>query len=327
MPPSGTSIGSARLVSPGVRWPSLPQAPAVRVAVVVVVALLALVNFAGIAVQVGLMLAGHPVAGHHTDFAGYQTVTRALLQGGDVFAPDSTGWIFFRWSPLAAYLLLPVVAMGVWAWRAVHLVVLLALRDWRLILITLLFWPFWADVEQGSVLTLGFVAAAVALRGSRIGGALYLGMCLLIPRPLMAPVAAWLLWRNPGWRVPFAAAALAQVAVLAAMGRLVPWVRVLAGSGSEMLSRANMGPSVLLGWWWLAIGIPLAASLAYRGRLGLASLAASPYWLLYYPVFLLLEFIRPSAARARQATGSSEAPRAPDQTAMAAERERPSTSG
>lgn len=282
-----------RLVSPDVRWPSLPRTPAVRVAVLVALALFLLVNLGGIAVQLGLMLATHPVPGHHTDFAGYQAVTHALLTGGNIYAPDATGWIFFRWSPLAAYLLLPVVAMGVWAWRAVHFLLLLALGDWRLIAIALVFWPFWADVEQGSVITLAFVAAALALRGNRAGGAAYLAMCLLMPRPLMAPIALWLLWRHPGWRLPFVVAALAQVGVLAAMGELLPWARVLVGSTSEMLSGANMGPSVLIGWWWAVIGVPAALWLTYRGRLGLASLAASPYWLLYYPIFLLLELIRP----------------------------------
>ncbi len=259
-----------------------------RVALGIAVGLIVLVDLAGVAVQIHLM-----ITGHRNDFSGYQTVTAALLHGGDLYAADARGWIFYRWSPLAAYALLPVVAMGFWAWRLLHFVMLLALRDWGLIALVAVSWPFWADVEQGSVMTLCFVAAVLALRGSRAGGATYLVLCLLIPRPLMAPVALWLLWRYPRWRLPFVAAAALQVGILAAMGELGPWVRVLVGSSSEMTSGANMGPSALIGDWWIVLGLPLAVWLTLRGRLGLASLAASPYWLLYYLLFALLEFVRP----------------------------------
>jgi hypothetical protein len=263
-------------------------ASATRVLVGVVAGLLVLVDLGGVAIQIQLI-----VVGHHIDFAGYQTVTAALLHRGDIYASNSQGWIFYRWSPLAAYLLVPVVALGLWPWRLLHFAVLAALRDWRLVALVAVSWPFWADVEQGSVLTFCFVAAVLALRGSRTAGAVYLALCLLIPRPLMAPVALWLLWQHPRWRLPFLAAAAAQVGLLAAMGDLGAWVRVLAGSSSEMTSGANMGPSVVLGYWWPILGLPLAAWFTWRGRLGLASLAASPYWLLYYLLFGLLEFVRP----------------------------------
>jgi hypothetical protein len=37
------------------------------------------------------------------------------------------------------------------------------------------------------------------------------------------------------------------------------------------------------------IGLTLAAWLTWRGKLGLASLAASPYWLLHYFLILMLD--------------------------------------
>jgi hypothetical protein len=46
---------------------------------------------------------------------------------------------------------------------------------------------------------------------------------------------------------------------------------------------------VFLGAAWVPIGLALAAYLTIRGRLGLASLAAAPYWFGYYLVFVLLE--------------------------------------
>jgi hypothetical protein len=53
-----------------------------------------------------------------------------------------------------------------------------------------------------------------------------------------------------------------------------------------------IGPAKLIGVLWVAIGIPLAVVLTRFRRLGLAGLAASPYWLPYYLLFLLLE-LRP----------------------------------
>lgn len=47
----------------------------------------------------------------------------------------------------------------------------------------------------------------------------------------------------------------------------------------------------------------LAIALTWRGRLGLASMAASPYWLPYYFLMLLLELVTTAtAARSRPAT-------------------------
>lgn len=43
---------------------------------------------------------------------------------------------------------------------------------------------------------------------------------------------------------------------------------------------------------WVPIGLALAAWLTWKGRLGYASLAASPYWLPYYLLFALLELVR-----------------------------------
>ena len=51
----------------------------------------------------------------------------------------------------------------------------------------------------------------------------------------------------------------------------------------------------------MVIGLPLAAWLTWKGRLGLASLAASPYWLPYYLLMLLLELpIRTAQMRLRR---------------------------
>jgi hypothetical protein len=69
----------------------------------------------------------------------------------------------------------------------------------------------------------------------------------------------------------------------------VTWLLSLRQTGQEFGSIIDIGPSLVLGAWWVPIGIILAVILTWRGRLGLASLAASPYWLPYYPAMLLLE--------------------------------------
>jgi len=47
-----------------------------------------------------------------------------------------------------------------------------------------------------------------------------------------------------------------------------------------------------MGSLWVPIGLVLAAWLTWRGRLGFASLAASPYWLPYYLFMPFLELRR-----------------------------------
>ena len=234
-----------------------------------------------------------PMMDQPYDWHYFQFVADAAARGQDVYGvlqPDSTlPWL--RWSPIAAYLMIPVFAAGIWVWRAVDVATVFALRDWKMIAITLTCLPFWLDLRLGNIVTICFVAAALAVRGGKIATPLYLGLCLLVPRPLMAPVAVWLLWKRPEWRIPFLVAALAEIAAVAAMGYLPDWWHVLTSSTGEIGNSVNLAPSRLIGEAWMLAGLPLAAWLTWRGRLGLASLAASPYWLPYYLLFGLLEMV------------------------------------
>jgi hypothetical protein len=195
----------------------------------------------------------------------------------------------FRYSPIAAWLFGLVAPLGLTAWRVAHLAALPFLRDWRLIVLVLISYPFWFDVETGNLLTFVAVAGVAALRGSGLGTSLYLALFLLVPRPLALPLAVWLLWRRPGWRIPFAAMFVGQVGIVAVLGLAGPWLGALTSSSSEFHADLNLAPTALIGPWWLLIALPLAAWLTWRGRLGLASLAASPYWLPYYFLMLVLE--------------------------------------
>jgi uncharacterized membrane protein len=207
---------------------------------------------------------------------------------------DFSGNYAFRWSPLAAWAFGFIAPIGLLAWRLAHMVVLGFLRDWRLIVVVLLSYPFWFDVETGNINTFVAVAAVCAWRGSRVATAIYLLLFLLVPRPLAAPLAFWILWKRPEWRWPFVVAALAEVAVVVAMGLGTEWLGALLGAESELHADLNLAPSAIIGAWWLPIGTAAAIWCTYRGRLGLASIAASPYWLPYYFLMLLLELVLPA---------------------------------
>ncbi len=235
------------------------------------------------------------------DWGVMTSAANAVAAGKSPFVTTSWG-ATFHWSPIAAWLLVPITTLGLSIWRLAHFAAILALGDRRLIAITLLSWPFWYDVELGNLLTFGFVLAVLAIRGSRWATLGYLALCLLVPRPLMAPVALWLLWQRPWVRGPFLVAGLAQIVILAAIGQLGPFLAALLAISGDVANATNVGPSRLVGSAWLIVGLPLAAWFTLRGRLGLASLAVSPYWLPYYFLFGLLELSPPRLGRSELPT-------------------------
>jgi hypothetical protein len=215
--------------------------------------------------------------------------------GGDLYAVEAD--YAFRYSPFVAYAFGVIQHIGPDAWRIAHLAALALLPERRVALAALISWPFWFDVAAGNVMTFVLVLAAAALAGSRWATAGFLVLSILIPRPLMVPIAFWLLWKRPDWRVPFAAMFVIHGAAVALTGWGLPWAVALIGSGAEMESILNFGPSRLVGSLWMPIGIGLAAILTWRGHLGWASLLASPYWLPYY---FMMPFLELSMRRRRQ---------------------------
>jgi hypothetical protein len=133
------------------------------------------------------------------------------------------------------------------------------------------------------------VTAVLAIRGNAPATALFLALTVLVPRPLMLPLAVWLLCHRPAWRVPFVAFFVVHAAVVVVSGYGFAWIAALFTVGPELTSDFNFGPSAFIGVLWIPIGVVLAAWLTARGRLGLASLSISPYWLPYYFLMLLLE--------------------------------------
>jgi hypothetical protein len=217
----------------------------------------------------------------------------------------------YHYAPQLAPLLGILSAAGITLWRAAHVVALAILPSRRLALLLLVSYPFWFDVATGNLMVFVLVSAAWAFRGNRPATAIYLALCVLVPRPIMLPLLAWILWRQPAWRLPFAGIVLVGLLTALPTGYLPVWIGSLFQSGAnEMANDFNLSPSRFLGVAWLIIGVPLAAWLTLRGRLGWASLAISPYLLPYYFQMLGLELVTPrdASAAARRPSQSSEIP-------------------
>jgi hypothetical protein len=259
----------------------------VRLAVLAIGAgLLLSVNLYLAARSIGLILDGTEAV----DWVQYVEAA-GRLDGNDLYAV--TDRYAYRYSPLLAAVFGLLAPLGTIAWQGLHLVAAVALPSWPLRIAALLSWPFWYDVQTGNVMIFILLAAAWALKSSRLATGAYFILAILIPRPLMLPVAAWLLWKRPEWRLPFAVAFLAHAVAVLSIGWGPEWIGTIVAAGRDADLPSNVGPSRFIGTLpWVAIGLPLAAWLTWRGRVGLASIAASPYWLPYYLLMPLLELVR-----------------------------------
>lgn len=209
----------------------------------------------------------------------------------------------FRHSPLMAFAMPAIAWIGTLGIRLVTLGAALAMPTWPMRLLALASWPFAVDVQHGTFIMVMVCAAAWALRGHRWASIAYLVLTLLSPRPLMLPVAAWLVWRQPDIRVRAVLLVVANAIGVLATGYADEWITMLLGTGTDMVEAPfNLAPSRLIGSWWVPIGIVLAAWLTLRGRVGLAALAANPYVLPHYLLFALLELLP-----GRRSTGTAEA--------------------
>ena len=258
-----------------------------RVTFAIAIAAVAAVNLYLVGRSIGLILDGVPAV----DWQQYFEAARRLRSGGDLY--EISYDYVSRYSPLFAAFFGLVAPMGVVAWRLLHLVAALALPSMPMRLVALVSWPLWYDIQTGNLLTFVVLAAAWALRGNRLATGIYLVLFILGPRPLMLPVAAWLLWQRPEWRWPFAAALVVHAAAVLGLGWAEGWIGSLVAASEDALLPSNIGPSRFVGTIpWLVVGLPLAAWLTWKGRVGWASLAASPYWFPYYLLFAVLEVDR-----------------------------------
>ena len=242
-----------------------------------------------------------------TDFEIFAGASQLAWGGGDPYTYESCRDCAYRYSPLFAYLFVPFAAMGHGVWAALHYLAVLAFPI-RIAKFIPLMWPFWWDVGVGSNMIFVAVSAFYALRGHRWAVVTTLAVALLVPRPLMVPLAAWILWKHPWSRLPFAMGALVMIGFAQYSGHLESWLQVLASSGSELKMPFNVGPSAIVGAAWVPIGALLGIWLVRRGRVGLASLVMSPYWLPYYLLMPIADLQRAvKAAPERRSQRADEA--------------------
>ncbi len=199
----------------------------------------------------------------------------------------------YLWSPYAAWILGPLLSLGFGAWCLLHVAALALLRRPVLIAVVGVSWPFWFDLTVGNVMIFVAIAAYHALRGNRVAMVAVLMIAAVAPRPLMLPIVAWLLWRQPVARIWLAGIVLIHLALLIGNGFLVEWVTHVGSRASvEIHNSLNVGLSRFLGpTLGIIVAAPLAAVLTLRGRIGWASVAASYYAFPMYWLMLILEAV------------------------------------
>lgn len=222
-----------------------------------------------------------------TDWLNYVEAGNRAWASEPIYAP-APGYAF-PYSPLAAYAFGALAPLGHDGWAWLHVAAALLL-PWPMGLFVLPLYPFWWDVATGNVIIFQLLAAAWALRGKNWAIGSYLITAVLIPRPLTLPLTFYLLWRHSAWRGPFAGILGLSLVGAAMTSQMDAWIAASARQSGDMTSIWNSAPSQLIGWFWIPIGLALATWLTFRGRVGLASLAASPYWLPYYLLFVLLDW-------------------------------------
>jgi hypothetical protein len=192
----------------------------------------------------------------------------------------------FRWSPLLLGPLTVITTLPFGSWALLHVAAALALPTWPLRLVTLASWPFWQDVSTGNVMVFILIVAVYAARGHRWAALTFWAFAALIPRPLMLPLVIWLLWKREDRGLGLALMGSLFVGGLAMDSA---WIEALGSSGRDIFNDYNWGPSAIIGWAWVPVGFALAAWFTWKGRIGLATLFASPYWLPYYMLMPMLE--------------------------------------
>ena len=250
-------------------------------------------------------------------FAGLQhggdwaVLERAAREAGtpELYTDRNTGT--FVWSPVAAYVLQAVVPMGFEWWRVVLIGSAMAMPTWPLRIGVLLSWPFWTDFTTGNLLTVIFLAAVWAWRGSRVGTAAFFALAVLIPRPLFIPMVLWIIWKRPGWRLPAVGMFTIHAVLVLWTGLGFEWIQTVLSTSAELQSiPLNLSPTRFLGYWWWVVGLPLGAWLFWRGHVGWAGLAISNYVWIYYLYWALpwvngLGLRDPEPARPQHVVGAN----------------------
>jgi hypothetical protein len=240
-------------------------------------------------VMVGVTVVAILSGSDGVDWLTYVAATDRFADG--TLYESGEWWYGWRYSPVAVFPFMLIAQVGEAVWRLLLGLSLVGLPG-RARFLALASYPFWFAIHAGSLIVPTVVVAYLALRGNRWAIGAYFVLSVLVPRPLMIPIAAWLLWKHHAWRVPFVVLFIAHAAAVVATGYGEEWLAVLAEVGpAEVAQQLNVAPSALVGFWWLVPALPLACWAFAVGRPAMAGLLIQPYWLPYYLLILLADRI------------------------------------
>lgn len=252
------------------------------------------------------MAVGYPPV----DWQNYLEASQRFWSGG-LYESNLLGYAW-HYSPVLAPLFGVLAPLGELGWRLLHVVAALLMPTRLLTLAVLVSFPFVNDVESGNIMVFVLLAAAWAVRGSRAGSLSFLALTMLVPRPLMLPLAAWLLWNRPDLRLPFVAMFAVHAVAVVATGWGPAWMADLMAASRDVGLPANIAPSRIIGVGpWLAIGIPIAAWLTWRDRPEWAGVFVQPYLIGYYLLLPLASLARRRPTVEREAAPPAAGPRSP----------------
>ena len=237
-----------------------------------------------------------------------QAAARALEDPSTLYAWSDT--YTFRYTPLGALAFAPLVPLGedaaAWAWLGAKLVVLMVAaiwfarpwtgsRRWLVALAVLAFPPVVHDLVIGNVSTITLLVLLAVTRWQDARGGIAIGLLtVLMPKPHLVPVLAYLAIRRPRDFAAAAATMLGGVVIGLAIFGPEPWLAYV-GTLREPLERtftANVGFSGLLGPLGVIVGIGVAAVVFVGGvQMGgtrgyglaiLSGILAGPYTFIHY---------------------------------------------
>jgi len=267
-------------------------------------ALVALAFAVNLAFLVGYAIWVVQRGGHPFDYPIFAEASTRLFDG-TLYQWDTHGYIY-PYSPVFAWLFVPFAAMGIWVWWALHFLAVALIPSWPWRLAILVSAGFWMDTYEGNVTAFFMLAGYWMVRGNRWAGWAFLVGTLLVPKPQFVIIAAWLVWRNREYVKPLVWIVPVYALLVLATGYGFDWLAALPGASHDIDSPFQFLPSRIIGVWWLAIGLPLAAWLAAKDHPGWASIAGSLY--AGAPQLLLLTTESPLVARSVDISDQGEPP-------------------
>jgi hypothetical protein len=243
-----------------------------------------------------------------------QAAQRALADSSSLY--DWSESYTFRYTPLGALLFVPLAPLtqdgAAWAWLGAKLIVLATAavwfsrpwagsRRWLAVLLVVAFPPIVHDLVIGNVSTITLLILLAVARWRDVRGGVAIGLLtVLMPKPHLIPILAYVAIRRPRDFAAAAGTVIAGVVLGLIVFGLEPWL-AFVGTLREPLERtftANIGFSGLFGAQGVVIGAAIAAVVFTAGAVlggsrgyGLsivAGIIAGPYTFIHYLVGTLV---------------------------------------